>query len=335
MKLLSIVVCCYNSQEYMSTAIECLLKGGEDVEIIVVDDGSKDDTGKIADSYAIKYPSIVKVIHQENGGHGAGVQTGIEYATGQFFKIVDSDDWLEDDIYQLMLNKIRELGNQVDLFINDYSYYPEKKKGTTIHFKDKIKLWNQVITWKDVKHFRLEQNLIIHSCIFKTSMLKEANLQIPTHTFYEDDYIVYAALRNVNKLCYVPKSLYCYYVGRAGQSVQKDVAIKRYKDYLKVAMACIKEFDIYDYKKDKYLFRILYHEIRIFISLGFVHAQLNGSDNAKRDLRIFLREFKVANKRLYHKIRYRSLSVPLVLPVFGRLFAKISYSLSHLFVKFN
>ena len=97
MKLLSIVVCCYNSQEYMATAIESLLKGGEDVEIIIVDDGSKDNTGKIADEYVAKYPTICKVVHQPNGGHGAGVQSGIREATGQFFKIVDSDDWVDDE----------------------------------------------------------------------------------------------------------------------------------------------------------------------------------------------------------------------------------------------
>ncbi len=114
MKLLSIVVCCYNSQEYMATAIESLLKGGEDVEIIIVDDGSKDDTGKIADEYVAKYPTICKVVHQPNGGHGAGVQSGIREATGQFFKIVDSDDWVDDEAYQRMLAEIREKGDKVD-----------------------------------------------------------------------------------------------------------------------------------------------------------------------------------------------------------------------------
>ena len=69
MKLLSVTVPCYNSQDYMADAIESLLVGGERVEIIVINDGSKDNTGAIADEYAAKYPNIVKVVHQENGGH--------------------------------------------------------------------------------------------------------------------------------------------------------------------------------------------------------------------------------------------------------------------------
>ena len=94
MKILSIAVPCYNSQDYMEHCVETLLTGGEKVEIIIVNDGSKDDTAAIADRLAEKYPTIVKAVHQENGGHGEAVNTGIKNATGVFFKVVDSDDWL-------------------------------------------------------------------------------------------------------------------------------------------------------------------------------------------------------------------------------------------------
>ena len=94
MKLLSIAIPCYNSQDYMEKCIESLLVGGEEVEILVVDDGSSDRTAEIADAYAAKYPTIVKAIHQENGGHGEAVNAGIRNATGLYFKVVDSDDWV-------------------------------------------------------------------------------------------------------------------------------------------------------------------------------------------------------------------------------------------------
>ena len=93
MKLLSVTIPSYNSQDYMEHCIESLLPGGEDVEIIVVDDGSTDRTAEIADAYAEKYPTIVKAVHQENGGHGEAVNAGIRNATGLYFKVVDSDDW--------------------------------------------------------------------------------------------------------------------------------------------------------------------------------------------------------------------------------------------------
>jgi len=92
MKLLSFAIPCYNSKDYMEHCIESILPGGDDVEIIIVDDGSKDETAAIADRYAAEYPDIVKAVHQENGGHGEAVNTGLKNATGKYFKVVDSDE---------------------------------------------------------------------------------------------------------------------------------------------------------------------------------------------------------------------------------------------------
>ena len=94
MKLLSIAIPSYNSEGFMRNCIESLLTGGEEVEIIIVNDGSKDGTGAIADEYAAKYPTIVKAVHQENGGHGEAVNAGLRNATGLYYKVVDSDDWV-------------------------------------------------------------------------------------------------------------------------------------------------------------------------------------------------------------------------------------------------
>ena len=131
MKLLSIAIPCYNSQDYMEKCIESLLVGGEEVEILVVDDGSSDRTAEIADAYAAKYPTIVKAIHQENGGHGEAVNAGIRNATGLYFKVVDSDDWVNKEAYIKILETLYELlrGPQtVDLLISNFVY---EKQGAT------------------------------------------------------------------------------------------------------------------------------------------------------------------------------------------------------------
>ena len=86
-KLLTVTVPCYNSQDYMRGCVDSLLAGGERVEIIIIDDGSTDATGAIADEYASVYPTIVKVVHQENGGHGEGINQGAKHATGIYFKV--------------------------------------------------------------------------------------------------------------------------------------------------------------------------------------------------------------------------------------------------------
>ena len=125
-KLITFAVPCYNSAAYMRHCIETLLSAGEQAEIILVDDGSvKDETPAICDEYAEKYPTIVKAIHQENGGHGEGVNQGIRNATGLYYKVVDSDDWLDTAALKTVLAKLQTLvarGTAPDLMICNYVY---------------------------------------------------------------------------------------------------------------------------------------------------------------------------------------------------------------------
>ena len=92
MKYISFVIPCYNSQDYMSRAIESILTGKEEIEIIIVNDGSGDRTSEIAHEYMKKYPDIIRVIDKENGGHGDAVNKGIDAARGVYLKVVDSDE---------------------------------------------------------------------------------------------------------------------------------------------------------------------------------------------------------------------------------------------------
>ena len=109
MKYISFAIPCYNSQDYMAHAIESILPGGEDVEIIIVNDGSKDRTSEIAHDYMEKYPTIVKVVDKENGGHGDAVNSGLTHATGKYFKVVDSDDWVDEDALHKILEVLRHM----------------------------------------------------------------------------------------------------------------------------------------------------------------------------------------------------------------------------------
>ena len=138
MKLLSIDIPSYNSEAYMRKCIESLLVGGEDVEILIVNDGSKDKTAEIADEYQAKYPSIVKAIHKENGGHGSAVNAGLEQATGLYFKVVDSDDWVKESAYMEILKTLREVvagDTTLDMLISNFVYEKEAKKHKVMRYK--------------------------------------------------------------------------------------------------------------------------------------------------------------------------------------------------------
>ncbi len=155
MKLLTFAIPCYNSQDYMEHCIDSILPGGDDVEILIIDDGSKDRTAEIADAYEAKYPGIVRAIHQENGGHGEAVNAGIRNATGLFFKVVDSDDWVDEEAYKQILKKLKEFAGgptTLDMMLANYVY---EKEGA--HHKRVMRQTgfpqDRVFTWGDIPPF--------------------------------------------------------------------------------------------------------------------------------------------------------------------------------------
>ena len=203
MKLLTVAIPCYNSQDYMEHAVETALVGGEDVEIILVNDGSSDKTAEIADRLQKEHPTIVRAIHQENGGHGAAVNTGLANASGLYYKVLDSDDWFDRGAFLKILDVLRsfvEDGSGVDMLLANYVYEkPSLHKHKVIRY-DGVFPENQVFTWNDVKRFKISQNILMHSVIYRTKMLRDCQLELPRHTFYVDNIFVYNQQIKVNKL---------------------------------------------------------------------------------------------------------------------------------------
>lgn len=237
MKLLSIAIPSYNSEEYMRHCVDSLLTGGEEVEILIVDDGSKDSTPQIADEYQEKYPSIVKAIHQPNGGHGEAVNTGIKNATGFFYKVVDSDDWVDQESYEKILAFLREAVKEeepLDMVISNYVYEKQgalRKK--VIHYHS-ILPENRYFGWEEIGHFKASQNILMHSVIYRTELLRECGFVLPKHTFYVDNLFVYWPLPSVKKMYYLDVDFYRYFIGREDQSVNEKVMISRIDQQIRV-----------------------------------------------------------------------------------------------------
>lgn len=238
MKLLSIAIPCYNSEEYMGKCIESLLIGGDEVEIIIVDDGSmKDDTAKIADEYADRYPGIVKAVHKENGGHGSAVNMGIDSATGLYFKVVDSDDWVEEESYRQVLDTLRSFSDEkdaLDMLICNYVYEKEGAKNKkVIQYRHSLPV-GRCFGWEDCKHFQKGHYILMHSVIFRTKMLRECGIRLPEHTFYVDNLYVFEPLPFVKRMYYLNVDFYRYYIGRTDQSVNEEIMISRIDQQIKV-----------------------------------------------------------------------------------------------------
>lgn len=338
MKLLSIAIPCYNSQDYMERCIQSLLPGGEDVEILVVDDGSQDMTPEIADAYAKRYPHIVKAIHQENGGHGEAVNAGIAHASGLFFKVVDSDDWVDADAYEKIVDTLREIAGSdqtLDLLISNFVYEKQGAKRKKVMKYTSALVTGQIFTWSDVRRMRKGQYLLMHSVIYRTKLLRDCGLHLPAHTFYVDNLYVYIPLPYVKTMYYLDVDFYRYYIGREDQSVNEEVMIGRIDQQIKVNKMMVDAYDLWkipNKKQRKYMFNYL-EIITVISTVLLIRSGTKENLEKKREL---WRYIKQADLRLFHRLRNGIMGNTMNLP--GRSGRKISvaaYKIAQKVVGFN
>ena len=338
MKILSVAIPSYNSQDYMRKCIESLLPGGEDVEIIIVDDGSKDDTAAIADEYAAKYPTIVKAIHQENGGHGEAVNAGIRNATGLYFKVVDSDDWVDADAYPLIIKKLKELiggPDTVDMLISNYIYDKVGVKRKKIMQYRRYLPIDQVFEWKDMKRMRPGHYILMHSVIYRTGLLRECGLVLPKHTFYVDNLFVFNPLPYVKKMYYMDVEFYHYYIGREDQSVNEKIMIGRIDQQLKVNRIMIDNFaSMKNLNKKCRQYMLSYLDIIMTVSsMLCIKSGTDENFEKKQELWKYLKEADIG---LYLKLRHGLLGRACNLPgKSGRTVSVAAYKVTQKFYGFN
>lgn len=342
MKLLSIAIPCYNSAAYMGKCIESLLTGGEDVEILVVNDGStKDNTAEIADEYAAKYPTIVKAIHKENGGHGSAVNAGIENATGLFFKVVDSDDWVKESAYQKILETLRNIAGgdkHLDMLVSNFVYEKEGEKRKKVMSYKRILPQEQIFTWEDCKHFSKGHYILMHSVIFRTQLLRECGLKLPEKTFYVDNIYVFEPLLKVENMYYLDVNFYRYYIGREDQSVNESIMISRIDQQIRVNKLMIDYFvenkGEISKRKKRYQYMFNYLEIIMTVSsILCIRADSEEHLEIKKELWTYLKE---KDKKLYRKLRQGIMGNGMNLPgKGGRKISVAAYKICQKIFNFN
>lgn len=237
MKLLTIAVPCYQSEAYMRHCVETLLGGGDELEILIINDGSTDATGEIADELQAAHPGIVRAIHQPNGGHGGAVMTGLRHATGLYFKVVDSDDWLNEEALEKVLIRLRALTQEraaVDMLLCNYVYDKVGVKHKRVVRYSNVFPQDSICTWDKSKRFVPGQYILMHSVIYRTQLLRDCGLHLPHHTFYVDHLFVYLPMQHVKTVLYVNVDLYHYFIGREDQSVNEQVMIRRIDQHIAV-----------------------------------------------------------------------------------------------------
>ncbi len=340
-KTITYVVPCYNSAEYMDHCIGSLLTGSTDIEIIIVNDGStKDNTGEKADQWAARHPDLIKVIHQENKGHGGAVMAGLRAAEGVYFKVVDSDDWLDRDGLNLMLSKLRRFiatGSPVDLVIANYVYehtYTGTRK--VIRYRGALPQ-NRVFTWNETGFFGPGQNILMHSAWYRTQVLRDSGVELPEHTFYVDNIFVYVPLPYVQTLYYLPVDLYRYFIGREDQSVNEKVQISRLDQQMRVTRLMVDAVKLPEGAGNRKLAGYMANYLGLIVAASSMFALLAGTPEALQQRREMWDHIDSVDKELKVHLGFRQ---PLVLSANlpglpGRKASLAMYRLAQKLYRFN
>lgn len=239
--ILSIVVPSYNVEKYLD---KCLTSFSDErfndiLEIIIVNDGSKDRTEEIAKSYVEKFPRIFTLINKENGGHGSAVNAGIDNAHGKYFRIVDGDDWVHTEnmvkLLEILKNTDSDLvvdeKREVDMVTGATEFFPlpeATEKGCRLKFRD-------VCNKSDICTF-----IMLHTLSTKTELLKKHGIHLLEHIFYVDIEFIIKATMEAETIEFHDLEIYQYLVGNVNQSVSFQNYVKRYSHHDKVTRELVR-----------------------------------------------------------------------------------------------
>ena len=341
-KVITFGIPSYNAAKDMDHCITSILEGSDyakDIEIIIVDDGSHDETPQKADEWERRYPGIIRAVHQQNGGHGIAVLSGLREARGTYYKVVDSDDWLDGEALSTMLAILRgfeERDIRVDLFISNY-VYEKVHEGThqAIGYRTALPR-KKVFGWNRIGRFRPDQNLLMHSLCYRTDVLREADLPMPSHTFYVDNIYAYVPLPRCETMYYADIDLYRYFIGREGQSVNEATMVKRLDQQFRVTRIMMNAFHLGTDVKQPRLRSYMMGYFTMMMAICSVFTKLSDEPGADDRLKTLWADLKAYDEQMYRHARYGV--VGLFTNLKGRMGDKTTIGLYHLaskIFKFN
>lgn len=301
MKTLSIIVPSYNVEKYIERCLISLLDDRilDDIEILIVNDGSKDNTLKIANAYANEFPNTIKVIDKENGGHGSAINAGIRAATGKYCKVLDADDWFNVDDFGNFVEDLKTL--DVDLIVTNYTremVYSEEE----IKFKYKNMEYNKIYNFDEFDFKKLDLDyFFMATSTFRTEFMKNADVVLDEKMFYVDMEFVIFPIKYINSFIYLDYDIYRYFIGRADQSVNSVSMVRNRRNHEAVLKKLINFYEgekLSDTKK-RYIFNIIQQMLNTHYIIYCSYNPLE--KNQKNEIREFDKYLASKSPDLYKK----------------------------------
>jgi glycosyltransferase involved in cell wall biosynthesis len=306
MKLLTVVVPTYNMEKFLGHCLDSFIDETENMfsalEILIINDGSKDRSAAIAKKYEKKYPEIFRLINKENGGHGSTINRGIREATGKYFRVVDSDDWVDTKQFYQYLEKLQQI--DADIVFTSYSAVDEQ----TGHKKKFV--YNTRGIERDticsIDDFLKNREIKMHTITYRTQVLKDNNIVLDEHCFYVDTEYVLYSLKYVNTCVLLNQNVYMYRTNMVTQSCSDEGYFRHCQDHEKVSIHLLEfvsgnlQSELSENKKKYFLvfvMRMLEKQYRIYLMDNpFI-------GNNRRDIMEFDRKVRQINKSMYRKLR--------------------------------
>ena len=242
-KVLTIVVPVYNTEQYLSKCLDSLIvkENKELIEVLVVIDGSPDNSLQIATEYSLKYPDLFRVINKENGGHGSCCNRGIQEAKGKYIKFLDSDDWFELETLSYLIHYLKNV--DVDVFFTK-SVKELIYENRTQNYGCNFNYSNEIICIEDLE-IPIDTNyphfFTLADCGFKTNMLHNLKITFSEKCSFDDTFLYFAPFINTKKILFINKILYHYLIGRSEQSIISLSPLKYHQkaqEYIKCLKVC-------------------------------------------------------------------------------------------------
>lgn len=221
MKKISAIIPVYNVEDYIDKCIESLLlQSLDNFEILLIDDGSTDNSGMICDSYANKYENI-KVFHKENGGLSSARNYGLEKAKGEFISFIDSDDWIHKDMYLELYNAA--IKNKADIAQCRYLKVFNEDIEINTNINRKIEVFNNIAALNNFYNDKYKETVVCWNKIYRKKLFND--IKFPVGKIHEDEFTTHKLIYKAKKIVYLKDELY-YYRQREGSIMRSGFNIK-------------------------------------------------------------------------------------------------------------
>ncbi len=306
-KTLTVIIPTYNMEDYLRYCLDSLLikDNFKQLEILIINDGSKDSSSAIGHEYELLYPEVFRVIDKENGNYGSCINRGLKEARGKYVKILDADDSFHTEHFESFVSFLVE--TDADLILSDFvvvNVNREVKKKIRYHFgKEKLYDFNSICNTHTFK------NMQMHAVTYRCKNLRTFGFRQTEGISYTDQQWIFLPMMTVKSVACFNRFVYKYLIGREGQTVNSRDRLKGIDHISRCAADMVSGYECH--KKDMKeisLLEYMYGRMVPLVKNVYVFLLTHYEDKTKKMLIDFDEQIKSLSKEIYEHVGSKEIS---------------------------